>query len=288
MKVCVSTYSFGKYIKEKDFGIFGAIDFAAENGFDGIEIVDGMHEDCGNFDLAKKVAEYCEKKNIQVASFCTGADFLYGSGGDLDAEIQRVCRIVDLAAAYGAKTFRHDVAYGCGANPEYRLYANAIPRLAKACLEISKYAEKLGITTTTENHGFYSQDSSRVSALISAVGYENFGALVDIGNFMCADEDPNVAVGVMAPYCKMVHAKDFYFKSGTEIDPGNGWFKSRGNNYLRGAIIGHGNARSAQSLSILKKSGYDGYISVEFEGKEDNLVGIKEGFANVKRFWDMF
>ena len=39
---------------------------------------------------------------------------------------------------------------------------------------------------------------------------------------------------------------------------------------------------------ILKKSGYDGYISVEFEGAEDKLYGIKEGLENVKRFWEMF
>lgn len=288
MKICVSTYSFGKYIKDQDFGIFGAIDFAAENGFDGIEIVDGMHENCADFELAKKVRDYCKEKNLEVASFCTGADFLYGSGGDLDAEIQRVCRIVDLAEAYGAKVFRHDVAYGCGENEEYRLYSNAIPRMAKACLEISKYAEKKGIVTTTENHGFYSQDCARVSSLISAVGYKNFGALVDIGNFMCADEEPTLSVSVMAPYCKMVHAKDFYWKSGSEIAPGNGWFKTRANNYLKGAIIGHGNAHAAQSLGILKKSGYDGYISVEFEGAEDKLYGIKEGLENVKRFWEMF
>ena len=51
MKTCVSTYSFGPYIKSADFGIFGAIDFAAENGFDGIEIVDGMHENCSDLGL---------------------------------------------------------------------------------------------------------------------------------------------------------------------------------------------------------------------------------------------
>lgn len=287
MKICVSTYSFGPYIKSEEFGIFRAIDFAAENGFDGIEIVDGMHKDCTDPETAKRVLEYCNEKNLEVASFCTGADLLYGSGGDLDAEVDRVCRIVDLAAMYGAKCFRHDVAYGCEKDSEYKLYANAIPRMAKGCLAISKYAKEKGIQTTTENHGFYSQDHMRVASLISAVNYDNFGALVDIGNFMCADEEPTVAVGVMAPYCKMVHAKDFYFKSGSEIAPGNGWFRSRAGNYLRAAIIGHGNAHACQSLGILKRSGYDGYISVEFEGHEDRLLGIKEGASNLRRFWEM-
>ena len=287
MKTCVSTYSFGPYIKSADFGIFGAIDFASENGFDGIEIVDGMHENCSDLELAKKVNEYCKEKGIEVASFCTGADFLFGSGGDLDAEVERVCRIVDLAHAYGAKCFRHDVAYGHGDKREYKFYENAIPRLAEGCRRVSEYAEKLGIITTTENHGYYSQDCQRVAALISAVDYDNFGALVDIGNFMCADETPYKSVAIVAPYAKMVHAKDFYFKSCLDVNPGEGWFRSRGNNYLRGAIIGHGDAGAFQSLSILKKTGYDGYISIEFEGHEDRLIGIKMGHANVKRFWEM-
>lgn len=287
MKICVSTYSFGKYLTKEDFGIFGAIYFAKENGFDGIEIVDGMHQNCGDLELAKKVKNYCEEKGIEVASFCTGADFLFGSGEDLEQEIKRVCAKVDLACAYGAKVFRHDVAYGHGNKHEYKLYENAIPRLAEGCRHVSEYAKEKGIVTTTENHGFYSQDASRVASLISAVNYENFGALVDIGNFMCADEDPARSVAIVAPYAKMVHAKDFLFKAGYETDPGEGWFKTRSNNYLHGTVIGYGEAHAAQSLSILKKNGYDGYISVEFEGSEDNLFGIRVGKDNVKRFWEM-
>jgi hypothetical protein len=41
-----------------------------------------------------------------------------------------------------------------------------------------------------ENHGFFCQDSERVEKLITQVGKENFGALVDIGNFLCVDESP--------------------------------------------------------------------------------------------------
>jgi sugar phosphate isomerase/epimerase len=136
----------------------------------------------------------------------------------------------------------------------------------------------------TENHGYFSQDSSRVEKLINETNHENFGALVDIGNFMCADEDPAMAVGNLAKYAKHVHVKDFFKKSGMEIDPGDTWFKSRAGNYLRGAVIGHGDAKVYQCIQILKSSGYDGYYSVEFEGIEDNLVGIELGLKNLKRF----
>jgi len=128
------------------------------------------------------------------------------------------------------------------------------------------------------------QDSARVEKLINTVGHKNFGALIDIGNFMCADEDPAYAVGVLAPYANHVHAKDFHVKSGMSPNPGDGWFKSRGGNYLRGAIVGHGSIAVDQCIGILKAGGYDGYVSLEFEGLENPLVGTSLGLKYLKRF----
>ena len=75
-------------------------------------------------------------------------------------------------------------------------------------------------------------------------------------------------------------------KSGSEADPGLGWFRSRGGNYLRGTIIGHGDAGAAQCIGILKRSGYNGYVTVEFEGMEDSLQGIDLGKKNLLRYMD--
>ena len=65
-----------------------------------------------------------------------------------------------------------------------------------------------------ENHGFFCQDSDRVELLVNKVAHKNFGLLVDMGNFLCVDEDPAVAVGRCAPYAFNVHVKDFIKKSG--------------------------------------------------------------------------
>ena len=35
---------------------------------------------------------------------------------------------------------------------------------------------------------------------------------------------------------------------------------------------------------LLRKNGYDGFITVEFEGMEDKLKGIELGLENLKRF----
>lgn len=286
MKLCASTYSFGSYAARTSLGIFGMIDKAAEMGFDGIEIVDGTFEGSRDIETIKKTTEHCKSKGLAVASFCTGADFIYGSGGILEDEIKRLCALVDIAAEYGVEVMRHDTAYGYKKERHSRGFENALPRIIKGCLAVTEYAEQKGVITVTENHGYFAQDSERVERIINGVANDNFGALVDIGNFMCADEDPVSAVSIMAPYARMVHAKDFFKKSGMSVSPGEGWFKTRRGDYLRGTIVGHGDANAPQSLSLLKKSGYDGWISVEFEGMEDNLKGLRIGRENVKRFWE--
>ncbi len=279
MKTSVSSYSFGGYLDK--LGMKGLIDKAAEMGFEGFEFVYGGWTNDFDLDLARELKEYTLSKGLVPVAACTGANFL----GDLDAEIARLKKEVDFAAALGVMNMRHDTAYGFGGVRKYSIgFDDALPLIVKGTLEVTKYAEQKGVGTMTENHGYFAQDCARVEKIINGVAHPNFGALVDIGNFMCADEDPVKSVGVMAPYAKHVHAKDFHWKSGMETDPGAGWFRTRAGNYIRGAIVGHGNAKSAQSLGILKRSGYDGFVSIEFEGMEDNLKGIQIGLDNIRRF----
>jgi sugar phosphate isomerase/epimerase len=69
-----------------------------------------------------------------------------------------------------------------------------------------------------------------------------------------------------------------------EPDPGKGWFRTRAGNFVRGTIFGQGNIPTLQCLRIIKKSGYDGFVSLEFEGMEDPLQSIEIGLANLKRY----
>ena len=282
MKLSVTSYSFGSYIAPEKLGFLGIIDKAAEMGFAGMEFSEGawMNEP----DAAKRIRERAAGCGIELVSLCVGADFINGCGGDTKAEIERVKKMVDFAAEMGAARMRHDVTGGFRGKKICRGYDDALKIIAPAIYEVAAYAEQKGVGTMTENHGFFSQDAARVEKLINTVAHPNFGALVDLGNFMCADEDPTLSVGVMAPYAVHVHAKDFHYKSGMLPNPGKGWFQTRAGNYLRGAIIGHGEAKIMQSIHLLKKAGYDGYVTVEFEGMEDNLLGISLGKDNLQSY----
>ncbi len=280
MKTSVSSYSFGSYLNDDKLGYMGIIEKAKELGFDGIEFTDAGYV-C-NPDNARKIKEKCAEVGISVVAVVLGACLL---PDDCQANIDNICSVIDIAEIMGAPIVRFDVA---PAQPKTdgraRSYDSIIADLVEPIRKVADYAAAKGICTCTENHGFFSQDACRVEKLVNAVNHPNFGALVDIGNFMCADEDPTLSTGIMAPYAVHAHAKDFHLKSGMDVNPGNGWFQTRAGNYLRGAIIGHGDAKAFQSIQTLKRAGYDGFISIEFEGMEDNLTGLAIGLANLKRF----
>lgn len=284
MKYCVNSYSFGGYGNADRLGIYGMIDKAAEFGFDGIEFTESYWINASDLEL-KTIGKYVKQQGLEAVGLCIGADLL---NGDLNAEVERICGIVDKAKLLGVSMLRHDATWkGFDTDRKYGIsYADALPMLAEGCRRVSEYAKNAGIKTMTENHGFFSQDADRVEALINSVAFDNFGALVDLGNFMCTDEDPTISVGKMARYAFHVHVKDFLYKSGIGYDPGEGWFRTRAGNWLRGTVIGHGEAKIPQSLGILKRQGYDGWLSIEFEGVEDNLTGIKMGLDNLKRLYE--
>ena len=183
---------------------------------------------------------------------------------------------------------RHDASYGFPADHTgLKSFDIALPRLRDACLEITEHAAEAGVKTMVENHGRFCQDSQRVEKLVVAVHHPNFGVLIDIGNFVCVDEDNSVAVGRLGPYALHCHVKDFHLKPGTDPFPGAGWHVSRGGNFWRGAIVGHGDVPLLSCIRILKQSGYQGVLAIEFEGMEDVLTGISLGQANLRKLIDV-
>ena len=66
-------------------------------------------------------------------------------------------------------------------------------------------------------------------------------------------------------------------------DPGKGYNRTRGGNFRRSTIFGHGNVPTYQILTAIKKSGYDVYVSLEFEGIEESMMAVEISAENLKR-----
>lgn len=280
MTIGVSSYSFTALVRS------GAMDFmeipakARELGFDELEFSE-IPVPAGRTlaEYAEELAAECRRVGIPVRNYTIAADFVNGRGGPPEAEVDRLRGQLEIARVLGSPGMRHDATWKFAGT-----FDQALPILAKGCRAVTEMGESMGIQTMVENHGFFAQDSDRMERLVAAVDHPNFGILVDMGNFLCADEDPALAVGRIAPFASHVHAKDFHVKPGDSPEPGRGWFRSRAGNWLRGSVIGHGVVPVSQCLGILARAGYEGTVSIEFEGIEDPIVGLSIGLENLRRY----
>ena len=273
MKIVVSSYSFSKYMQQTGADYFAVCDLAKKMGYDAIEFIDlslDVQPAASLTELAQAIRRHCEEINLPIAAYTVGADFLRPD------EARAVMEKVDIADALGAKVLRHDAAWSL---PEGMDWRELIEKIAPDIRRVTEYAAQKGIRTCTENHGYILQDAERVETLIRTVNHPNYGWLVDMGNFLCADDQPVHAVPIAAPYAFHVHVKDFLYKPADAENPGQGWFPSRNGSYLRGTVAGHGVVPIRRCLQTLKSAGYDGVVSYEFEGMEENLPALEAALA---------
>ena len=287
MKLAVSTYSLSRWsggLKEKT--LEQVIDRVAEFGVSGVEYCDFFGDAPGNpFHATDKIRKHTEKAGLAPAGYATGSEFLVNH----EVQKERIAfmkRQIDVAAALGCKTMRYDLTSGWNdKNTDIkgpRTFNSAVKYLVPAIRELADYGKSKGIVTSIENHGLFMQASARMEALMKAVNHKNYRLTMDMGNFLCVNDNPTKGAQRVAKYACMVHTKDFHVKK-AELVPPNGWFTLPCGLALRGAIVGHGQLEIPKQLLALKKAGYKGFLSLEFEGVEEPIFAIQSGLDYLRR-----
>lgn len=297
MKIGLSTYSMVNRIYDGSMTVIDVMEFAKESGAEHIELVpfgftlyDDKDTHTFNDELIEQIKEKSAEIALPVSNYAVLGDLLKPDAEERSAEVERLKRHIDVAAKLGIKMMRHDIS-------SFRRpletntpsdFEKEFPVMVETSRELADYAGQYDIMTLVENHGFFVNGADRVIRLIEAVGRPNFRILVDTGNFACVDEDCAVAVAKCMPYAAMIHLKDFYIRRKDRL-PGVGglfrcdsgsWFSSNSGRYmLRGSILAQGDLDIYGIFDIIKKSGFDGCASVEFEGMEDNAAGSAAGIA---------
>ncbi len=286
MKLAVATYSLAQWRRENNRSLEDTLKWIADSGVRAVEFTGfGDVPDAQSVRYAARMRNRCEKLGLKAIGYCIGADLLVPAGEQRKA-VQRLKVHVDAAAELGVPSMRHDVTRGFNHNAK-RL---RIPKTFSAVLKvivppiraIADYARERGVITSLENHGFYMQAADRVGKLIDTVNHPNFRLTIDLGNFLCVNDDPVAAVKRLAKYVVLAHAKDFHVRS-KDTMPATGWFATPTDIALRGAICGHGVLDLPTQLKLLKKGGYDGYLSLEFEGMEEPRQAIQLGLEHLKK-----
>lgn len=287
MRIGLSTYSLLGALKSGEMTVLDAITWIAENGGEHMEIVPYGFTLVDNPELADAVRERAKEAGIELSNYSMPANFVQPDEAAFEAEMTRVKAHVDLVHRLGMTHMRHDVTAFTIEKAQMTIgwFEESLPLIVKGSRIIADYAAQFGITTTIENHGFSVQASDRVQRVLEAVDRPNFRTTLDVGNFMCVDENPVIGVMKNLPYASLVHFKDFYFRPFDEPPGGGDWFRTSNGNYLRGAIVGHGDIPIRRIVKLIKGSGYDGNITVEFEGMEECKAASRIAMDNLRLLW---
>jgi sugar phosphate isomerase/epimerase len=272
-------------MREGRMKITDAARWIADHGGEHIEIVPIDFSLIEQPQLIDEIRKSAEDAGIEISNYAVGNNFIVNSEEELQQRINELKAHVDVAHKLGVKRMRHDVASRPIPETTIQQFEADLPTLVRACQEVADYAKQYGITTSVENHGFYIQAADRVQRLVAEVNRDNFKTTLDVGNFMCVDENPVVSVKKNLPIASMIHVKDFYLRHPNR-DFGEGWFRTAGGYLLRGAIAGQGDLDLPEILRTIKSSGYDGYISLEFEGMEPCEMGTRLGLEQVRKLWN--
>ena len=289
MKLGFSSFSFSRRMGEGDLSIADVIDWIGDSEGEHMEIATVTfsprdRDETWNLDddgdLLDTIRTRSASKGVELSGLCLPADFLVETSEERQAQVERVKHHVQIADALGIRFLRHDVTAWARAAKDVGEFEAAFPVFVDVCAEIAEFARPYDITTSVENHGFFMNASERVRRLVHAVDSPNFGTTIDVGNFLCVDEDPRIGTSLNLPIASFVHLKDFYVR---RTSPGEGWLETSGGNHLLGSIIGYGDMDVAGIVEAMVAADYDGYVSIEFEGNEDPLFACAVGATNARR-----
>ena len=302
MKLGISIYSISRKIMSGELSPGKAVEWLADTGAEIIEIVPFGIDIVENKNLAAELKKTAVNNGSLIANYSLNANFLMlNNSNDYNLEIERVKTHIAAAAELEVKTMRVDSS-GYRRKPEDNTIGNFmadLPVITETYGKLCDYAKQYNIMILLENHGFHINGSDRVGIVLNqikqagtGVGIENFSHQLDIGNFLCVDENPETAVKNLIDKAETVHMKDFYVRDedcdpgdATQFDCSGAWFRSQHGSYLRGSILNQGDMKISKIANLIKQSGFNGNIYLEYEGMEDCFYGTAVGFNNMKKLF---
>jgi sugar phosphate isomerase/epimerase len=270
-RIGVSTYSFWQF-KNKDLrDIEKNIDLAAEMGFDGVEILHRQMEKEAN-DYLQHLKRCAFLNGLDLMGFSTHQTFLRPDKAEREKNIDHTIHCIELAYAMGIATMRvntgtwgtsknfDELMKNRGMEPPIKGYTDddGFKWTIDSFARIIKTAEKCGVTMGLENHWGLGRTPEGVLRVVDALDSPWLQITVDTGNFL---EDPYDRLGKIAPKAALVQTKTYY--------GGGLWY-----------TLDLDNDRIAR---LLRKHKYRGYLSLEFEGKEDPRTAVPKSLAMLRK-----
>jgi sugar phosphate isomerase/epimerase len=260
-KIAVSTYSFWHFKGEK-YPIEKVIEQADKMGFDGVEL---LHRQFASEDKAylNKLKQMAFDRGLSLPMLSIHQDFVFPEAAERQKHIDHTKNMIDLAAQLAIPAVRlnsgrwktiasfDDLMKAKGDEPALPGFKqeDAIGWCVDSIQKCLPHAEKAGVKLCLENHWGLTTKTETLLEIWKKVNSPWLGINMDTGNYPV---DPYPEIAKLAPLANIVQAKTYY---------GGGVWYTLDLDYKR--IAG-----------ILKKAGFNGWVSLEMEGNEDASTAV--------------
>ena len=270
MKFGVSAWSVQKLLFTKKISLHEFLDFAQDKEVDGVELLDCFWTE---EETAMEIKKYLNKIKMPVCCYSIGNYFVQEKPEDRIKQVEYVKQGIDTAVMLETSNLR----IFSGSSKEGITYEQGKAWIIDSMKECASYAEEKGITMVLENHGLFAGKSTQVKEIIETIGSHALKANTDTGNFLLVGEKPFDAVKNLVNNIGFVHFKDF-----KKVDEGKDIYTSLDGLKYQGTIIGEGEVPLKDIVDFLYDNGYEGYLSIEYEGIGDPLEETAQSIEFVK------
>lgn len=269
MRIGCAAYSYRDFLKEGGGMTLEAfVDECARMGLDGVELTSYYFAPPVTEARLHEIKRHCFRCGLHILGTAVGSNFAQADEPARREHVRMTREWIDHSVTLGAPVIR----VFAGPIPQGATEEQAFER-ATACLrEVIDYGARRGVCVALENHGGITGTADQVLRLVEALraggatdqgarsggpGPGWFGLNLDCGNFHA---DPYGEIERCAPHAITTHAKR----------------STRGPS-------GPEPVDYARVAEILRRAGYAGYLSVEYEDKDDPRTAVPEFVAYLQR-----
>lgn len=255
MEIGIGSWSLRDLIRSRELSLVDFPRFVREE-FD-VKYVElsQQHFDSWDSQYLNKIRQSLDKAGVSVINVPVDlGDISNPADHERQHDLKLLELWIDIAAYLGSSavrvnTGRHQDEAGFG-------------RVVGSLRQLADYSAERDIVLVLENHGGISSDPASIKRLFEEVGRPNFRSCPDFGNF--AEEKRLEGLRVISQYAFLAHAKTYDFLPNGEFTAFD--FEA--------------------CMRVLRESGFDGVLSVEFEGKGDQVFGVKKSIELIRNTWE--
>ena len=251
MKLAITSECFRKALSSGKIDLFKFMEMAAnEFKMDGVELEnrDFQSRDPAYVNELKSKAETLSLEIINMGFF---NDYGKPTREERDQELERFKQWLPVPKMLGAPSMRIFATF----SGEPKLWDETISYVRESAL----LAEKEGIPLLIEPEGCgFPRDAETTLRLFREVNQDNLKLLLDTGNYV--DGIPSIEKTLHFAF--LVHFKFLKVdREGNEV-----------------------NIDYDTVFDLLRKNGYDGYVTIEYEGEEDSFEVVPRVVSRIKRY----